>query len=203
MRNHNDRTPTRPGRRLITPEDGTAPFYATLGFADEPTDEGALVNKAMLDEFLSASGVTAGTATALLLSQPDFQLEDGASVRAKLHTNISGGVTLNVSSTGNRPIITAGGSAVIALLAGAWVHLLYSDALMSYVLQSGAIGGAIDCGWFTDPTEEGVAMHNATLSAHSYMVLDGNAEGVTEDGSLQDHMSNPNAHPNIIVDGNT
>lgn len=42
---HN-RQPTKPGRVLITPEDGTAPFYATVTRADEPTEPGTPYNKA-------------------------------------------------------------------------------------------------------------------------------------------------------------
>lgn len=44
-----DRVPTRPNRKLITPENGGAAFYATVEFADEPLEEGTLVNKALAD----------------------------------------------------------------------------------------------------------------------------------------------------------
>lgn len=37
-----------PGRVLVTPDDGTPPFYATLTRADEPTEEGTPLNKATL-----------------------------------------------------------------------------------------------------------------------------------------------------------
>ena len=43
-----DRIPTKPGRVLLTPEDGSSPFYATLTRADEPTQEGTPLNKANL-----------------------------------------------------------------------------------------------------------------------------------------------------------
>ena len=38
----NDRIPAegKAGRVLITPEDGSAPFYATVTMADEPLQEG-------------------------------------------------------------------------------------------------------------------------------------------------------------------
>lgn len=35
-----DRQPTKPGRVRLTPENGTAPFYAVMEMADEPTDLG-------------------------------------------------------------------------------------------------------------------------------------------------------------------
>lgn len=40
-----DRIPTRPGRMLLTPENGAAPFYATLERADQPTQAGTQLNK--------------------------------------------------------------------------------------------------------------------------------------------------------------
>lgn len=46
----NNRIPTEPNRMLITPEDGSAPFYATVTYADEPTDPGTKINKALFDQ---------------------------------------------------------------------------------------------------------------------------------------------------------
>lgn len=43
-----DRVSANPGRMLITPEDGSAPFYATLSMADNPTVLGTPLNKASL-----------------------------------------------------------------------------------------------------------------------------------------------------------
>ena len=43
-----DRLSNKPGRILITPEDGSAPFYATITRADEPLQEGDALNKANL-----------------------------------------------------------------------------------------------------------------------------------------------------------
>lgn len=40
-----DRQPLKPNRVLITPEDGSTPFYATVKRADEPTVEGHRLNK--------------------------------------------------------------------------------------------------------------------------------------------------------------
>lgn len=40
-----DRQPLRPNRVLITPENGSAPFYATITRADEPVDVGHRLNK--------------------------------------------------------------------------------------------------------------------------------------------------------------
>lgn len=43
-----DRIPVNPGRVLINPEDGSAPFYATMTRADNPTQEGTPLNKGSL-----------------------------------------------------------------------------------------------------------------------------------------------------------
>lgn len=43
-----DRVPLKPNRMLITPENGAAPYYATVTRADEPTQEGTPLNKATL-----------------------------------------------------------------------------------------------------------------------------------------------------------
>ncbi len=43
-----DRVPVDPGRVLITPENGAAPYYATMARADNPTQEGTPLNKANL-----------------------------------------------------------------------------------------------------------------------------------------------------------
>lgn len=43
-----DRVSLYPGRVLITPEDGSTPYHATLTRADEPTQEGTPLNKASL-----------------------------------------------------------------------------------------------------------------------------------------------------------
>lgn len=40
-----DRQPLQPNRVLITPENGSAPFYATITRADDPADEGHRLNK--------------------------------------------------------------------------------------------------------------------------------------------------------------
>ena len=43
-----NRVPANPGRVLITPEDGSAAFYATVTRADNPTEEGDPLSKETL-----------------------------------------------------------------------------------------------------------------------------------------------------------
>jgi len=137
MISHNNRTPTQPGRRLITPEDGSAPYYVVVDFADEPVDEGAIVNKQMLDEFLSASGTTTGTDAFLSLAQDGFVLADGAPVRIRLHVDIVGPVTLNVQSTGDKPVLNLAGQNTQYWKMGSWVALVYSQAQDAYIAPAG------------------------------------------------------------------
>lgn len=133
MRNHRNRTPTRPGRVLITPENGTA-FYGTLVRADEPTDEGCPVDKVTLDEMLAASGTTAGIATALTLAL-GFQLVDGASIRFKLHVDSGATPTINVNGTGAKALMATKFKPMKTTFAGTWVTAIYSSTLDFFVLQ--------------------------------------------------------------------
>lgn len=55
-----DRVPTKPGRVLITPENGRAPYYVIITRADEPTQIGMPLNKTTLlsDETVAMFGMT-------------------------------------------------------------------------------------------------------------------------------------------------
>lgn len=54
-----DRVPTRANRVLVTPEDGSTPYYATITRADEPSVVGTPVNAANLNAMQDAAGLTA------------------------------------------------------------------------------------------------------------------------------------------------
>lgn len=56
-----DRVPTKPGRVLITPENGSPAYYATVAMADEPTQVGTALNKQNLlsDPVATLIGLTA------------------------------------------------------------------------------------------------------------------------------------------------
>lgn len=57
-----DRVPSRPGRRLITPESG-APYYATITRADEPVEAGTPLSAANLFSAATAAKYPSGTET--------------------------------------------------------------------------------------------------------------------------------------------
>ena len=135
MRDHRNRDPTRPGRVLITPESGTA-FYGTITRADEPTEAGCPIDKTTLDEFLAASGVTTGSASALVLSQPGFQLADGAVIRFRLHVDSGATPTINVNGTGVKKLMkTAEKPMKSGIKAGTWLTAIYSSVFDFFVLQ--------------------------------------------------------------------
>lgn len=135
MRNHRNRTPTKPGRVLITPESGTA-FYGTIIRADEPTEEGCPIDKVTLDEFLAASGTTAGTSSNMTLAQDGFQLADGAVIRFKLHADSGATPTLNVSGTGAKSLMQSKYKSMKAgIPTGTWITAIYSSTLDFFLLQ--------------------------------------------------------------------
>ena len=101
------------------------------------TQAGTPVNKPLLDEFLAASGVTAGTATAFTLAQAGFVLADGATVRFRLHTASGSNATLNVAGTGAKAIKTALGLPLRqGIAAGMWLTAVYSASHGAYIVPS-------------------------------------------------------------------
>lgn len=56
-----DRVPANPGRVLITPENGSAAYYATVTRADNPTQKGTPLNKASLLKDATAALFGLGT----------------------------------------------------------------------------------------------------------------------------------------------
>ena len=64
-------------------------------------------------------------------------------------------------------------------------------------------GGIIDCGSFGKTPVDPVSLHNATARAHPLLALDGNViQGGDGAATLAEHMVDPGAHGNLIVDGN-
>ena len=140
-----DRVPTKPNRKLITPEVGD-PFYAKVEWADEPTENGTIINKAKLDELLAASGTTSGTASALTLAQSGFTLTDGDVVRIKLHVDSGVTPTLNINGTCAKAVKTAQSGEVFGYFngkAGVWYELIYSAAQNAYLYNGSRLTDAL------------------------------------------------------------
>lgn len=165
MTEHKDRIPTYPNRKLITPESGD-PFYATVEWADEPINEGNPLNKTVQDEFLAASGTVTGDGVTMALAQEGFNLQDGAMVRFKLNTDMGENATLNVTSTGELPLVSInglpfdGGSSV-----GTWLSVVYSSTLAAWVIQGGT--NLSNIAKKIQLVESNVALNALSLQAHS------------------------------------
>jgi len=132
---HFDRASTYPGEFLVedVPE---RPGVKKITRADVPSQLGTAQNKALFDEFLAASGTCGGAPTALTLAQTNFQLFDGALVRARVLMNIRGGATLNVQATGAKPLIDGSLSGAF-VEAGSWISAVYSSGLDAWIVQGG------------------------------------------------------------------
>lgn len=74
-----DRIPVNPGRVLITPEDGSAAFYATMVRADNPTQEGTALNKATLLKDATAAKLGLGA---------DAVPDDAFNVLSRFHSEL-------------------------------------------------------------------------------------------------------------------
>lgn len=146
MIEHKNRVPGagKANRKLITPEGGAAPYYATVTFADDPIDGGQAVNKLVLDELLAASGAAAGTADAITLAQAGFSLVDGATARIKLTNGMNKGASINIAGTGAHAIVDSLGKPAKAA-AGSWITVIYNSTTTNFVLQ-GSGGGALRFG---------------------------------------------------------
>lgn len=74
-----DRVPVNPGRVLITPENGTAPYYATMTRADNPTQKGTPLNKASLLKDATAAKLGLGA---------DAVPDDAFNVLSRFHSEL-------------------------------------------------------------------------------------------------------------------
>lgn len=134
-----DRIPVDPGRVKMTRSDGTFE-YVTLERADNPTQEGTPLNKALLDYAVAACGVTAGTATALTLDDAfgGFTLVDGAKVNFRLHVASGANPTLNVNGTGAKALVDVFANPMPSgIAANMWIEARYSALLDVYVVGGG------------------------------------------------------------------
>lgn len=98
--------------------------------------EGMAVDKLALDECLAASGTTTGTDSALVLTQENFVLFDGALIRFKLHVDSGATPTINVNGTGAKKLMQDKYKPMKAgIAAGTWLTAVYSTTFGFFVLQ--------------------------------------------------------------------
>lgn len=107
-----DRVPVNPGRVLIAPENGAAPYYATMTRADNPTQEGTALNKATLlkDSTAALFGLDATAVPDDVLSTIKSLLDTAQSTangRARISAGTYKGTGI-VHSSGNPKRLTFG-----------------------------------------------------------------------------------------------
>lgn len=84
---------------------------------------------------LAATGTTSGTGSVLSLVQSGFVLFDNACARIKLHADILDNATLNINSTGAKPIYMNDNSRIKkGAKAGSFLNLAYNSALGRWYL---------------------------------------------------------------------
>lgn len=121
---------------IVLPSGTKVAENAELVLKNPVLTEGMPINKQVMDECLAASGTTAGTATALTLSQPGFVLTDGALIRFKLHVDSGATPTINVNGTGAKALMQSKYTPLKAGTAsGTWLTAIYSSDLDFFVLQ--------------------------------------------------------------------
>ena len=129
-----DRVPTYAGRYKATDVASGDVKFLDLELADEPTQIGTALNKALFDYTMAAIGTTAGTANALTLAgDGGFILSDGATIRFKLHVDSGATPTINVNSKGAKDLRTANGEYMPETPAGTWLTATYSSTLGFFV----------------------------------------------------------------------
>lgn len=139
-----DRTAV-PRYDVVAPDGQTIYENVALKLANDVAQPGTPINKPLLDEFLAASGITAGSATAYTLAQEGYSLFDGAPVRFRLHTASGGNATLNINGTGAKPLRDVLGETMNeGIPAGTWLTATYSAAAGAYIIMSGGVKRSID-----------------------------------------------------------
>lgn len=130
-------------RFTIKKPDGTVVAEnATIELTNPVVTEGMAVDKQAMDECLSASGTTAGSATAYTLAQQNFALFDGAIIRFKLHVDSGATPTINVNRTGAKKLMQDKYTPMNpGIPAGTWLTAVYSTTFGFFVLQGSSTTG--------------------------------------------------------------
>lgn len=130
-----------PRYNLVSPDGTVVAENVQIVLQNPVLRQGMPINKQAMDECLAASGTTGGTATALTLSQQDFGLVDGATIRFKVHTRTGSHVTLNVNNTGAHELRTPNNQAISSVPQNTWITAIYSSSLSYYIVQGTTSSG--------------------------------------------------------------
>ena len=173
-----DRQPQHPGRVLITPEDGSTPYYATLALADEPLADGTPLNAANLFSDAAATAVQTATGQAVEVPSAGFvALSDALE-------NKQGKLTFPLSAANGGTGQTTAPLALNALIAAC-------STLTSSTLATEDYFGVEDV---SASTGKRVTLANLL----QYMQDNLDFSSVTVDTSLSDSSSNPLANYAVV-----
>lgn len=143
-----DRIPVNPGRVLITPENGSAAFYATMTRADNPTQEGDALSKNTL--------LKDSTAEALGLSDAALP-DDALRILSRLHAGLGNEYLWAVTS--NDWGIAEEGEQLVVVSKTNTIY--YSD---SYTLSSDGVLSLVNPSSLTLGYESTPALHGKYVS---------------------------------------
>ena len=122
-----------------------------LGIDIDSRLDTALEHISDTDKRIRAQGTSTGTSGALVLSVPVFTLIDGIMARVKIHTDTAEGATLNVNSTGAKPIVRIDGAPIdLVLKQGTWCIFIYSSTLDSWIFEGWSTKTVVKSAIFTE-----------------------------------------------------
>lgn len=139
-----DREPTYAHRMRITPEDGSAAFYATVERADEPTQEGTPLNAETFHAMQQAVGVMVYTHSRSTAGVHNFD-GHGPNGRALLTAGFSSGDSFAVNGVKVNAAWCGSDAADDAVIvAGRWVSFTYDESTNTLNFKAGGGLNAAD-----------------------------------------------------------
>lgn len=179
-----DRVPVNPGRVLITPENGSAAYYATMTRADNPTQEGTPLNKASLLKDATAAlfglGTDAVPDDVLQMIRSVLDIKTETEIVSYTGTGTYGADNPNSITFSRAPklIIMIGGRATIGNLRwfqlGAneeeWIYMLPTEALSAEFEAMIGFGNNVNSGVYGKKSKDGktISWYNQGRASWQY-----------------------------------
>ncbi len=180
-----DRVPGSPGRVMITPEDGSVPYYATVTSADNPIEEGTPINKELFDSIAAEATdgtlfipETAGTNTYTAALEGFAEYKSGKVFIVKFTNANTGASTFNLNGLGAKPIVRGAGQALIASeIQANSMHILTDGGTYFHLTSVGTLVPNANYA-----TSAGTASTAGTASSANYAASAGSATAATYAG---------------------
>ena len=200
-----DRVPVNPGRVLVTPENGSAAYYATMTRADNPTQEGTPLNKSSLLKDATAALFGLGTGAV-----PDDVLQ----VLSRFHAGMGNEHIWEKYADGQVPYVKES-STKTNIYFGGNTSTTYATASKTVKIENGevvlAAPESVKTGLLIDyyyKHTDGIIYRLAKMGAmdsSSYINFDGYAQSVDYAPGFIGYVNSPdiNAYPPAEDDGFT